>query len=425
MGSQRMISAFLVLGCACGPTVAASDSGTDEGTLGTSGSPDSLDTGSTVATTVELTTAGSTSTSGAATTIEPDTGTDESTGAPTRSDPTHLLIIRTPHGVFEEHVWSGSGERFVLGPVLAPLLPWADSLVLVDGLENVILTPGGAEVTNAYGVTSSSILTGGLLGSIAEPPEPPFYFGGGPSLDVVLGGQLGAGTAHPHVHLGVSATDGVWPTGVSYMAADEPLPPFDSPALAFEALFAGLDDPLLDELADQLALPLKGPGDVLEAQLSIAHAAIALDVSRVLLLSIDRGLPGIIWTELGVNQSYHDVIAENDPAPVQIVQTFWAERIAALLARLQATRVGNGHLLERTVILWISAEGSPPAAYSTHDVFALIIDASGTFATGRIVEITADQADFAVTIAAGMGVALPTFGHADLEASVIDELLAR
>jgi hypothetical protein len=110
---------------------------------------------------------------------------------------------------------------------------------------------------------------------------------------------------------------------------------------------------------------------------------------------------------------------------VRIVQTFWAERIAVLLARLQATPVDDGNLLERTVIVWMSAEGSPPAGYPTHDIFAMIIDASGTFATGRITEVEADQADFAVTIAEAMAAPLPVFGHPDLQATVIDELLAR
>jgi Protein of unknown function (DUF1552) len=361
-----------------------------------------------------------------ATTDAPITGADESTGAPMRVDPTHLLVIRMPHGVFEDHVWTGAGEAFVLGPVLQPLAPWSDALVLVDGLENVILEPDGDPEDNSYGVNSSSILTGGLLGSaVTGPLGLPYYFGGGPSLDVVLGGVLGRSTPIANVHLGVAASDVGVPLGVSYLGADEPFAPMDSPALAYDALFAGLTDPLLDELADDLMQPADTPGAVLELQLSIAYAAIAIDVSRVQLLSIDRGVPAIVWSELGVYDDYHAVVASNDPEPVRIVQTFWAERIAALLERLQATPVDGGNLLERTVIVWMSAEGSPPAAYPTHDVFAMIIDASGTFMTGRITEVEADQADFAVTIAEAMGAPLVMFGHPELEATVIDELLAR
>jgi hypothetical protein len=419
---------LLLLACACGPqagpgvddtsgdgTTASSSSATTSGGLdGTSSGPTAVDsTSTTSASTAD------------ATTEALDTGT-ESTGAPTDVDPTHLLIIRMPHGVFEEHVWTGSGEGFVLGPVLEPLAPWADALVLIDGVDNEFVDPETGGQTNGYGLLSASILTGGLFGSAVDWGGMPYYYGGGPSLDVVLGGELGRATSIAHVHLGVEATDPGIPLGVSYVAADEPFPPIDDPVLAYEALFGGLSDPLLDQLASELSPPPETPGEVLELQLSIAHAAIALDVSRVQLLSIDRGLPNIQWSELGVFDDYHSVIASADPEPVRIIQTFWAERIAALLARLEATPAeGGGSLLERTVIVWMSAEGSPPPGYPTHDVFAMIIDASGTFANGRIVDVEADQADFAVTIAAAMGVSLGAFGNPELEATVIDELLAR
>lgn len=418
---------LLLVAWACGPqpgpgmddtpgdgTTASSSAATITGSLDATSSGGSVDP-----TTMPATTTAD------ATTEPSDTTADDTTGGPIRVDPTHLLVIRMPHGVFEEHVWTGSGEGFVLGPVLEPLAPWSGALVLVDGVDNVIMDPGTGMPTNAYGVVSASILTGGLLGSSVAWGEQPYYYGGGPSLDVVLGGMLGRATPVANVHLGVEATDPGFPLGVSYVGLDQPFAPMDDPALAYEALFGGLSDPLLDELASDLSPPPETPGQVLELQLSIAHAAIALDVSRVQLLSIDRGLPNIRWTELGVLDDYHSVIASADPEPVRIIQTFWAERIAALLERLEATPAeGGGTLLERTVIVWMSAEGSPPAGYPTSDVFAMIIDASGTFATGRIADVEADQADFAVTIAAAMGAPLGAFGNPDLQATVIDELLA-
>jgi len=431
MAMRRSAWALLLLGCACGPGLGAADDvlADGTGTAASSGTATGGLEGTTIDGSISLgpTSVASTATADA-TTDGLDTGTDGTTGTPTRVDPTHLLVIRMPHGVFEEHVWSGSGEDFVLGPVLEPLAPWSEALVLVDGIDNVILKPDDGLPDNSYGVNSSSILTGGLLGSVVTGPlDMPYYFGGGPSLDVVLGGVLGRATPIAHVHLGVAAADGGWlPLGVSYVGADEPFPPLDDPALAYEALFGGLSDPLLDELAEGLMAADDTPGAVLELQLAMAHAAIALDVSRVLLLSIDRGLPAIIWSELGVNEDYHAVIASTNPEPVRVVQTFWAERIATLLERLEETPVeGGGNLLERTVIVWMSAEGSPPAAYPTQDVFAVIVDASGSFETGRIAGVEADQADFAVTIAAAMGGAVGEFGHPELDAEVIEALLAR
>jgi hypothetical protein len=345
---------------------------------------------------------------------------DESTGGKAPSGPTHLLLIRTPHGVFADDAWTGSGEGFALGPVLEPLTPWSDALVLVDGVDNVILPPQGEAITNVYGVASASLLTGGLLGSATGEPDFAFYFGGGPSLDIALGDVVGGASLHANVHLGVQAADGAWPSGASYLDADQPFLAMDSPELAFSALFTGFEDPVLDDLEGQLAQPIDSPGDVLELQLSIAHAAIALDVTRVQLLSIDRGLPSIVWTDVGASSPYHDLVAENNPAAIRPVQILWAERIAVLLARLEAD-----DLLDRTLVVWLAAEGSPPAAYPTDDIFAVIVDRSGTFATGRIADVEADQADFAVTIAEAMNAPLPGFGHPDLDATVVEELLAR
>jgi hypothetical protein len=355
-----------------------------------------------------------------------DTTDDDDTGPSGADGPTHLLIIRTPHGVYEDQVWTGSGEDFELGPVLEPLSAWSDALVLVDGVENVIHLPEGAELTNMYGVTSSSILTGGLLGSATGESPWVYYSGGGPSLDVVLGDALGSRTPHTNVHLGVLATDiaGI-PTGVSYTGADQPLLPIDSPTLAFASLFEGIDDPLLDPVAERVDAPIEGPVETLEVQLMIAAAAIQLDVTRVQLLSIDRGLPSIMWSELGIFQGYHEVVANDDHASVQMVQTMWAEQIAGLLLTLDATPDGAGTLLDRTLVVWMSAEGSPPNGYSTNDVFIVLVDKSGTFATGRIADVEGDQADFAATIAAALSAPLRDFGHPDLDATVIDELLAR
>lgn len=56
--------------------------------------------------------------------------------------------------------------------------------------------------------------------------------------------------------------------------------------------------------------------------------------------------------------------------------------------------------------------------------FAIILDGSGTFTAGEV-EVDADQADLAATLAMALGVDLGPFGHPDLDATPIPELLAR
>ncbi|HET6582571.1 MAG TPA: DUF1552 domain-containing protein, partial [Nannocystaceae bacterium] len=208
--SRRASAVLFAWACSCGDS-AEDDSGDTSSTGATSsGAVDDTGTSGTSSAPAD-----SSTTFAADTTTDSGDSTGDSTGGPPIEPPTRLLVIRTPHGAYADQLWTGGGEGFELGPVLEPLAPWSDALVLVDGIDNEIIAPDGESITNVYGVSSAALLTGGLLGSSTGDPDFRFYLGGGPSIDVVLGAELGASTPAANVHLGVFASDQQYPTGVS------------------------------------------------------------------------------------------------------------------------------------------------------------------------------------------------------------------
>jgi hypothetical protein len=104
----------------------------------------------------------------------------------------------------------------------------------------------------------------------------------------------------------------------------------------------------------------------------------------------------------------------------------WGTSFGAFVDDLATTPAPEGGmLLDSTLLMWISDFGPNPAGHTRSAVLCVVVDASGGFATGRVVEVEADQADLAATIAAVIGVDLGAFGDPALGGDVIEPLLAR
>jgi hypothetical protein len=383
------------------------------GTSGDAGSTDvpAADSTSSTSGAPEDTTAG----------IGTDTGDPPPTGAPSR-----MLIFYTPQGYYAEDAWSGAGTDLVLGPMLEPLAPWQDALLVVHGISNVSADPEGVPVADAHSTSAAGLLTGGLLGS-GSGGDRSFdpHFAGGPSLDVRLG-ELLPPVPHASVHLAVRTTNPILPLGVSYLGLDEPNAPHTDPAAAYDALFGEHPaDPLLDELQAQIDAIGGSTLAVLDAQLAIARVAFALDATRSALVSVDLTIPQIVWSELGLSQTFHDAVVLGEGDPGAVIEA-WGTSFGAFVDDLATTPAPEGGmLLDSTLLMWISDFGPNPAGHTRSAVLCVVVDASGGFATGRVVEVEADQADLAATIAAVIGVDLGAFGDPALGGDVIEPLLAR
>jgi hypothetical protein len=352
-----------------------------------------------------------------------DAGTDTGDPPPPRST-SRVLFFYTPHGYFADQAWTGSGEAFELGSMLAPLEPWRDDLLIVDGISNHSEDPKGMPVIDEHSTSVAGLLTGGLLGSGSGGDEnfDPHY-AGGPSLDVRLG-QLLPPRPNTSVHLAVRTSSSTLPLGVSYLAANQENIPWTNPQDGFQALFSRSPaDPILDALQAQIDSSLTLVEHV-DAQLAVAHAALALDVTNSALVSVDLGIPQIVWSELGVDIDFHTATVDQafDTAPVYAA---WGQSLATFVADLAATPdPEGGTLLDSTLVVWVSDFGPNPLAHSRNAILCVIIDASGALATGQVAQVDADQADLAATIATALDVELGAFGDPALGATPIASLLA-
>jgi hypothetical protein len=415
----------MIAALGCGPTTldgndtSASASGEVGSSSGTASGPASTQTGATTDSPAVDSTSTSAEPEDTTTDLDTETGDPPPSGGPAR-----MMIFYTPQGYFSEDAWSGSGTDLTLGSMLEPLAAWQDELLVVHGISNFSAIPEGGPVFESHSTSAAGLLTGGLLGTGSggdENFDP--HFAGGPSLDVRLGELLPPASV-PSVHLALRTS--TVPLGVSYLGLDQPNVPYTDPATAYEALFdQRLGDPLLDDLQAQIDAIEDSTLAVLDTQLAIARVAFALDVTRSALVSVDITIPQIVWSEFGLSQTFHAALMLGEGDPGAVIEA-WGKSFGAFVDDLATTPAPEGGmLLDSTLLMWISDFGPTPAAHNRTAVLCVIIDTSGSFVTGQVVEVERSQADLAVTIAAVMGVDLGAFGDPALDPDVIESLLAR
>ncbi|WP_437335421.1 DUF1552 domain-containing protein [Sorangium sp. So ce394] len=163
-----------------------------------------------------------------------------------------FLAVYTPGGTLIDR-WrpTGTETSFTLGPILAPLAPVQDRLLVVDGLD----------MKSARGEQHQSGIIAWLTGTSQEGANNGGY-GRGPSIDQVIASRISAGrTAEASIQLAVR-----WATGKSHglmtpmnianfeeAAPYSPIQPRLDPVEIFTALFGTLNPGASDDAARRLA----------------------------------------------------------------------------------------------------------------------------------------------------------------------------
>jgi hypothetical protein len=162
---------------------------------------------------------------------------------------------------------SGGETTFTLSPILAPLAPHRDRILILRGLANEVSynSPG----SNAHDLSMGTMLTAmpmkigpsglGRADHIIDGTV------GGPSIDQVIAKSIGAGQRFTSLSLGVQSTSTILEpmvTKMSYRGSGDPVIPEDDPGRAFTTLFG-------DTQASQAAVMAaqKRRGTVLDAVL--------------------------------------------------------------------------------------------------------------------------------------------------------------
>jgi uncharacterized protein DUF1552 len=323
-------------------------------------------------------------------------------------------FVYIPHGVIMRQ-WTpaAAGSGFEFTPILKPLEPFRDSLVVVSNLTR-------AEAASNHAVSAACWLTG-------RPPKrtdgPDFR--AGVSIDQVIAKQIGQQTTFPSLEVATEDFSGLvgacdpgyscaYMNTLNWQTETTPLPMEINPRVVFERLFGGggtadqrltrmrTDRSLLDFVADDLAHLQRelGSGDrkklddyltnVREIERRIQRAeqtartqadvppapvgvpesyvehvsllfdllalALQTDQTRVFTFMMAREVSQRTYPEIGVTEPHHSISHHgNRPAAIEghaKLNAYHLSMVAKFLEKLRATPDGDGSLLDHSLILY-------------------------------------------------------------------------
>jgi hypothetical protein len=350
-----------------------------------------------------------------------------------------------PNGMAMEH-WSpkGEGAAFELSPILEPLQPYRNQLLVLSGIK--------ANWNYIHAGASGSFLTGTTRGGRNE-----IEIIADVSMDQLLARHLGAETQVPSLELSMDAPANagactgnlscVYTHTLSWRSPTQPLPMEWNPRAVFERLFgdSGSTDwkarearlrqrkSILDSVAEKLA-SLKsdlGAGDrtkvdeyaeavrdverriqKAEEQSDIAlptveqpqgappvfedHLALMLDLQRLAFQSdLTRVVTFMIgkeqsprpYPQVGVPEAHHPLSHHNDIpeliAHMSKINRYHVELFSKYLARLRETPDGDGTLLDHVTILYGSGISNSTRHSGDNLPLLVVGGGSGTLKGGR------------------------------------------
>ncbi|MCA9695179.1 MAG: DUF1552 domain-containing protein [Myxococcales bacterium] len=380
--------------------------------------------------------------------------------------PRRLILWFTANGTVPAS-WV-PGPNFQLSPILEPLAPHKQDLLVLSGLG--MHAGGGDKKGHNRGV--GCLWTG-------MPPEGgndgEDSYATGPSVDQHIASKLPE-RQFATLEFGVQVKTPLPRGRMIYKGAGQPIPPEDSPVKAFNRIFDGLgeseaelakirarrqtvldavmedyesldgklgadDSQRLDAHLTQLreiekrldnlytlpeacVVPEPPPSfnvkdnarfpEIGALQMDLLTMALACDLTQVASLMWSHALSGAVHTWLGDSEAHHTISHYGDPASIQRlvnINRWFSERLASLIDRLKAVPEGSGTLFDSVVICCGSELGKGQPHYNTNVPFLLAGSCGGYFATGRHLDFAgAAHNDLLISLMHAMGVMESTFG---------------
>jgi hypothetical protein len=323
-------------------------------------------------------------------------------------------FVYIPHGVImREWTPAAAGAGFEFTPILKPLEPFRDSLVVVSNLNR-------AEVNSNHAVSSACWLTG-------VPPKrtdgPDFRVG--VSVDQVIAKQIGQDTTFPSLEVATEDFTGLvgacdpgyscaYMNTLCWQTETIPLPMEINPRIVFERLFGSggtaadrlarmrTDRSLLDFVAEDLKQleGAVGPGDRIKLDEYLGHVreierriqkaeqrartaadvpnapvgvpesyvdhvallfdllalALQTDQTRVFTFMMAREVSQRTYPEIGVTEPHHSISHHgNRPAAIEghaKLNAYHVGMFAKFVERLRATPDGDGSLLDHSLLVY-------------------------------------------------------------------------
>jgi hypothetical protein len=401
--------------------------------------------------------------------------------------PKRLVLFYTPHGtIWDNWVPTGTDSNFTLSPILKPLERHQKKISVLAGLQ--IKADGvGAPHTKGPSLlwTASPLLEDQTFVRADGSGGRFFGWNSSPSIDQVIAENIGKDTAWKSLEFGVRSGGSNPASRMIYAAAKQPLAPEANPYAMFERLFGarsatvtkqrrGSVDLLKAELA---SLKLRAPmsdqpkiqahldslnniekrlnatmnvcqapmmGATLEAynevntptiidrQMDLIAASLACDLTRVASLQYTIGdNDNGTYSWLGITREGHHLLTHAGDSDAQAkadltkIYTWYADRFAYLLDKLDSVKEGNGTLLDNTLVIWGSELGKGNTHSFERTPFVVAGGAGGKIRTGRFLQF--DKAlhnRLLVSTLNAFGVAADSFGKTDTGKGPLPGLLA-
>lgn len=372
-------------------------------------------------------------------------------GRQSASKPIHRFqVFYVPNGMAMQH-WTpeGEGSDFQLSPILEPLAPYRDQMLVISGLYSTWVA--------AHAGASGSFLNGVPMGGTHETD-----IVAGITMDQMLAREFGKETQlgslelaiDPPANAGVCSLNlsCVYTYTLSWRGSRQPLPTEYNPRAVFERLFGdsgsteraprearlrqhkSIVDSVMGELArlkgeigpqDQLKVdefteavrdverriekaeqqidldlpamtqPQGAPSDFethMDLMTDLQHLAFQSDLTRVITFMVGAEQSARPYPQIEVPEAHHPLSHHNnDPgqiAHMSKINKYHVELFAKYVAKLKATPDGDGSLLDNTTILYGSGISNSHRHSGANLPIMLIGGGAGRWKGGRHIQFT-------------------------------------
>ncbi|MDA0281855.1 MAG: DUF1552 domain-containing protein [Planctomycetota bacterium] len=385
-----------------------------------------------------------------------------------------LVVMFSPNGTVPKEFWPDQeGSEFVLKPILKPLEPFRDRMLVLNGVCDKVRGDGDSHMRGI-----ACLLTGIELfpGNIQGGSHTPAGWSTGISLDQELKNVF---QANPETHtrfgsleFGVMVPDraDTW-TRLSYAGPNKPVAPIDNPYQMFEKLYGQMQDReslssvlddvqadlkklssvvsvadrrLLDEHATfvremekelkaapatdaEHAVPDFQPGiredndnipQISRMQIDLMVNSFVSDFARVSTLQFTNSVGQARMRWLGIDEGHHSLSHEGDDnadaqEKLTKINTWYCEQLAYLVKRLAETPEpgGPGSLLDNTQIVWGNELGKGNS-HTLDNIPFVMVGGGSDFKTGRSLKFNkVPHHRLLLSLAHSFGHQIETFGN--------------
>jgi hypothetical protein len=347
-----------------------------------------------------------------------------------------------PNGaIMEQWTPAAPGPGFELPPILKPLEPFRDELMVITNL-----TRAGGEAASGQHAVSSAGWLSGVLAKATEAEDVRL----GITVDQVVANRIGQQTLVPSLELATEDFTGfiggctpgyscLYMNTVSWATPTRPLPMETNPRVAFERLFGSSGTPeeraarmrtrqsILDSIREDLSDLERslGPGDrvrvsefldnvreierriqraesanstrvaAVDAPLGIPEsydehaslmfdliaASLQSDLTRVFTFMLARELSNLAYPDIGVKEAHHSISHHgNNPSKIAAhskVGTYHTQLFGAFVEKLKNARDGDASLLDQSQVVFGGGMGNGNAHAATPLPLVLVGRAGG------------------------------------------------